>query len=81
MRLREAQKLIRDRRTTGYVVTFAWRRGFDLEQDYFPAVNDGEPLLATSEEAYLLAEQFAEALRGEVTNVRVERRELVTVRD
>ncbi len=70
MKMGEAIGIINMERT-GYMVTFEWKQGRMLTGDHFPDKHGGEPLIATEEEAWVLASKFAAATKGRVVNVYV----------
>ena len=73
MKMSEAEDIISGKATrSGYCVAFEVRERGMLRSDDFPDVREGEPAIATVDEAWKLAEQFARAKhRNEVVNVYV----------
>ncbi len=55
----------------GYMVRFKWKEGWLLRGDYFPDKHAGEKLIDTEREAWALASQFADKMRGKIVNLYV----------
>ena len=70
MLMAEAQAII-DGVGLGYMVSFGWVEGSCLRLDFFPDKHAGEDLIPTEEEAWLLAERFAEKTKGRAVNIYV----------
>lgn len=70
MKLAEALKII-DKKERGFMVSFEKREGDILRADKFPDTDAGEPLLKTAEEAWKLAERFANATDENIVNIYV----------
>lgn len=70
MKMKSALDIIY-RNRGGYMVSFEWLEGKLLRGDYFPEKHSGEHLIATQEEAWELATNFANKTIGDVVNVRV----------
>ena len=70
MRMGEAIGIINMERT-GYMVHFERVEGSVLASDHFPDKHAGEPLIATEEEAWVLAAKFAAATYGKCVNLYV----------
>ena len=72
MKYYEALKIINEGLLNpGFMVSFEWRRGGMLESDHFPDKHAGENLIETEEEAWILAQKFAEQTTGKVVNIYV----------
>lgn len=65
----------------GFMVHFERREDGLLVTDYFPDKHAGEPLIATEEEAWELAQKFAAATVGRCVNVYVVRSSFAPVKD
>lgn len=55
----------------GYMVHFEWSEGAMLRSDHFPDKRAGEPLIASEEEAWVLAYAFAQKTTGRCVNIYV----------
>lgn len=72
MKMQEALKMMAVGITPkGYMVHFEWKRGGMLYSDGFPDKHAGEPLIASEEEAWVLAHAFAQKTRGQCVNIYV----------
>ena len=72
MKMAEAEAIIKGEPITkGFMVSFEWKKGGMLHSDHFPDKHDGEPLIPTEKEAWLLASEFAKKMRGKVVNLYV----------
>ena len=73
MKMSEAEDIISGKAArSGYCVSFEVREGGMLRSDHFPDVREGEPGIATIQEAWTLASRFANAKhKREVVNVYV----------
>lgn len=69
MRMEAAMKIIN--KTPKYMVSFEWKEGGMLRSDYFPDKHAGEALIATEEEAWILAQKFADKTKGDAVNIYV----------
>jgi len=72
MKMQEALNIIGNlKKEPGYMVSFEHVEGAILRGDYFPDKHAGETLIASEDEAWQLAEAFAEATRGKCVNIYV----------
>lgn len=73
MRLVEALAIIKGRPNLGFMVHCMKRHtsGSILATEYFPDKDAGEELIQTEDEAWDLAEQFAEKTKGEYIDIYV----------
>ena len=55
----------------GYMVRFEWKEGSMLRGDHFPDKHAGEKLIDTEWEAWVLASEFADKMRGRAVNLYV----------
>lgn len=81
MKMAEAQAIIDGKNTGGFMVSFEWKEGGMLRSDYFPDKHGGETLISTEKEAWILAAEFARAMRGKVVNLYVIKSDFVPVDD
>lgn len=70
MKFKEALDII-NIKEKGYMVSFEVRKNGVLGSDYFPDKHANELLIPTEEEAWNLAERFANATGSEVVNLYV----------
>jgi len=70
MKLAKAMEMIQNK-PTGYMVHFEWCGNGLLTSDYFPDKLNGEDLIPTEDEAWMLANRFAMATRGKTCNLYV----------
>jgi len=70
MKLKEAMKII-GKDDSGFMVHFEKVEGAMLCGGYFPDKHDGENLIETAEEAWLLAQRFASKTKGKYVNIYV----------
>ncbi len=70
MKIEEALKIIEDHES-GFMISFELREGRLLKSDYFPDKHAGELLIKTEEEAWELAERFADATDESYVNIYV----------
>ena len=76
MKMQEAMKIMEDApKPAGFMVHFEHVLGAMLSGDYFPDVRAGEQPIATEEEAWKMAQQFAAKTRKRCVNVYVILRE------
>jgi hypothetical protein len=71
MKMQEAEQLIEMHNRNGYMVHFEWCGDGFLRADYFPDKHAGERLIASEVEAWVYADRFALAMKGEVCNLYV----------
>lgn len=74
MKMQEAMNIM-EAGPAGFMVTFERADGATLASDHFPEVRSGEPPIATEDEAWQMAAQFAAKTRKRCVNVYVIRRE------
>ena len=71
MKMQEATDIISGvNERQGYAVCFEWIERGILRTDYFPELRS-EDAIETEEEAWALAQQFADKMRGRVCNLYV----------
>lgn len=70
MKLSEAMSII-DKKESGYMVHFEKRIRNTLSADYFPDKNENENLIKSEDEAWVLAERFANATDETYVNIYV----------
>lgn len=76
MKMQEALDIIENApKPAGFMVHFEWAGDGFLRSDHFPDVRAGEPPIATEDEAWQIAAQFAAKKRKRCVNVYVIRRE------
>ncbi len=80
MKMAEAEAIMRNE-PNGFMVSFDWKDGGILRSDHFPDKHGGEPLIPTEKEAWLMAAEFARAMRGKVVNIYVTKSDFVPVDD
>jgi hypothetical protein len=73
MKMQDAMNIM-EAGPAGFMVTFEKVRGSILESDHFPDVRNGEPPIATEEEAWQMAAQFAAKTRTRCVNIYAIRR-------
>jgi hypothetical protein len=71
MKMEEALKIVSEGIPKSYMVIFDWVDGCFLRSDHFPDKHSGEPLIASEEEAWRLASQFAQNTVGRCVNIYV----------
>lgn len=72
MKMQEALKIMAiGIRPKGYMVTFEHKNGGILSSDCFPDKRSGEQLIASKEEAWILAYAFAQKTVGKCINIYV----------
>ena len=74
MKMEEAMRVM-EGQPKGFMVAFERVEGSILASDHFPDVRSGEPPIATEEEAWRMAAQFAAKTRKRCVNIYVIRRE------
>jgi hypothetical protein len=70
MKFQEALDII-NKKEKGYMVSFEVRERGVLRSDHFPDKHAGELLIPTEEEAWILAEKFANSTGSDVVNIYV----------
>ena len=73
--MEEAMRIMEEADPAGFMVTFEHIRGSMLESDHFPDVRNGETSIATENEAWQMAAQFAAKTRKRCVNIYVIRYE------
>lgn len=68
MKMKRALAIINDK-PCGFMVHFERCGDGLLRGDYFPDKHAGEKLIPTQEEAWVLAEKFANKMKGRVVNI------------
>ena len=71
MKMQEAMDIINREEPSGFMVRFEWYGDGFLRGDHFPDKHAGEDLILTESQAWILAEKFAEKMRGKVCNLYV----------
>jgi len=71
MKIKDALEIINAPDPTGFMVAFEWYGDGILRADHFPDKHGGDDLIETEAEALILAQKFANKMRGKACNLYV----------
>ena len=70
MKMKDALKIM-DKETEGFMVSFELKIDGMLYSDHFPEKHSGEDLIETEKDAWVLANEFANKMKGKAVNIYV----------